>query len=207
MPTIITFFGGSDYYRQAAEKFSASCEEFELDYRLRSLPPGSGWIDYCRRKPEFIATMLKELAAPVFWLDVDSVILRPPLALDGLLCKEVDFAAVPRRPRGQTVAGWTWYVWGLLFNTTQGASILLDTWTRLCQRECGNRSDDSLFQVAWENTKQCLNAGDLPPELGAIGRAGAPLPTGAAIAVRTSGNASRCARSVSAARARQRGRR
>lgn len=95
LPIFISFYAGRRYYYDAAAQLRADLDALGLPHDIEEIepPPDRDWADICRMKPAFIQRKLEQHRAPVFWLDVDSRVLKRPPVLEGL---RSDFAAFLR---------------------------------------------------------------------------------------------------------------
>src|SRR5215207_9456870 len=79
-PTIISFYGGSEYYYEAAKVLQADCDRLSLQHDIRELPRSEklDWISICKAKIAFYHEQLQKLNRPVLWVDVDTRLLGKP---------------------------------------------------------------------------------------------------------------------------------
>ena len=82
---LISFAYGSDYYLDAARTLRADCAERGVDCHVVEvdLPAGTSWIDACRYKVRFIEECRRRFDVPLWWVDVDSRLLKPLPDLGG----------------------------------------------------------------------------------------------------------------------------
>lgn len=85
LPTIVSFFSGALYYHEAAERLRADCDRLGLPHDIVHLekPEGMDWSEICRLKVPFYERMLDKHPEGIFWVDVDTRILRRPAHIMG----------------------------------------------------------------------------------------------------------------------------
>src|SRR5262245_5589620 len=78
-PLLVSFAYGADYYLDAARTLRADCAALGVPCHVveLQLPAGTSWIDACRHKVRFIEECRHRFTAPIWWVDVDSRLLKP----------------------------------------------------------------------------------------------------------------------------------
>jgi len=93
-PLVISFFTQNTPYEEEAKELIASCEKFQLEHLVQSIPSFGSWELNCCFKPSFIHHVMEKLQRDVFWVDVDAVFVKKPtsfpLRCDLSLRKEGD---------------------------------------------------------------------------------------------------------------------
>lgn len=169
LPTIVSFFGGDEYYRRAAELLADDCRRLGLDYDIRELvvEPGEIWIDVCRRKIPFYLECHRRAAGGILWVDVDSRILRVPTFLEGI---KADVGAFLRgfryaREFDPIIQGRFFSPAFLFFNATDTGRRFLELAAALEQSAPrGQLTDDYFLQEAWLKFPDQLHLDIWPPK-------------------------------------------
>jgi len=190
---VVSFYGGEDRYREAADVLRADCERLGLDHDIVDLSAEDsrrGWVEWCREKVPFCLRMLRKHQRPIFWLDVDCRLAKRIDVLDGATC---DFGAFLRGRRylrdfDPLSAPRFFSPFALYFNATPRARAFLELMADLESRYEGSATDDFFLQEAWKQHQQQLSVMVLPPEL--VGEEW-PLTGDQCIYFGRSGNASR----------------
>lgn len=173
-PTLVSFFGGAEYYYQCAENLKNKCEELGVKYHLEEVevPPDQDWAMICRRKVPFFLDMWKRYPGGVLWVDVDTELLRAPdfVGHGG----GVDFGAMLRGhkylkgfdPFRMTRMFAPTY---LYFGPTKAAGEFLEHMARLEAEQVDIvATDDYFLQEAWLTFKGQLNIQLFPPRIESI---------------------------------------
>lgn len=187
---MVSFYSGSPYYYDAADRLRDDCERIGLDHDIVGLDSSdAGWIAACRRKVTFSLEMHRKHRRPILWLDVDSRLSRRPDILDGATCdiagflrgfsylRDFDPQATPR----------FFAPFALFFNYTPRTTAFLELMAELERKHDGAATDDYFLQEAWKQHREQLSVMVLPPDL--VGHEW-PLKDRQLIYVGISGNAS-----------------
>ena len=160
--TVVSFWTGSPW-REHAVQLTADCRTLGLPFEIGRLPDLGSWVANCAQKPAYIRDMLRELSAPVLWIDADARILQKPALLAD---PKEEFAvhAVPGRETRKQIGrdpiplpdGWPreelgcrWFNSGTVYvRPTPKAFELLDLWCQLAATKSGDW-DQWLLQEAW----------------------------------------------------------
>lgn len=150
-PLIISYYTNDWVYPEHADRFIKECQQFGLDHHVVKKPTTNNYIRNTAIKPFFIRECLINFKRPVFWVDVDAIILQPviepPDVFDIAACKYLN-----------SNLNRTWAVASLWFNYTPAALAFLDEW---CNRaELG--TDEAAFDSAWQAIGSQVKIGVLP---------------------------------------------
>lgn len=167
VPIFISFYAGRRYYHDAAAQLRADLDALGLPHDIEEVEPPAerDWADICRLKPAFIHRKLEQHRAPVFWLDVDSRVLRRPPVLEGL---GSDFAAFLRgfgrlQDFDPVQKGRTFVPAFLYFNYTDRARRFA---ARVAELEATSElraTDDYFLEEAWRDVQGHLDVTLLSP--------------------------------------------
>jgi len=112
-PRVVAYFTIGTPYEEEAAKLKASLEEWGYAYTIAGIHHRGSWQENTQAKAPFCLQMLEEYEGePLLYLDVDALMMRPPVLLDGGL--DADLAAVRFIHRDELLSGTIW--WG---NTVQ----------------------------------------------------------------------------------------
>lgn len=167
VPIFISFYAGRRYYFDAATQLRADLDALGLPHDIEEVEPPADrdWADICRLKPAFIQRKLEQHRAPVFWLDVDSRVLKRPPVLEGL---RSDFAAFLRgfsrlQDFDPVQKGRTFVPAFLFFNYTDRARRFA---ARVAELEAASElraTDDYFLEEAWRDVQGHLDITLLSP--------------------------------------------
>jgi tetratricopeptide (TPR) repeat protein len=167
-PIFVSFYCGKQYYYDAAKMLIEDCRKLDIPYDIEELqlPEGADWAFICRKKTEFYARKLEEHKQPIFWLDVDTRVLRKPKVFENA---QFDFAAFLRnfkylRDYDPVQFARTYHPGFLYFNYTDGARALAGKVATLEATQQKNGTDDFFLQEAWLHLKEELEIMLLPPK-------------------------------------------
>ena len=91
-PLVVAYFTEGTPYEAEAETLKLSLEAIGYSYLISSVPNRGSWQKNTQMKAEFIQAMLEQIPDdPLLYLDVDSVMVQPPVLLDGM---DADIGAV-----------------------------------------------------------------------------------------------------------------
>jgi hypothetical protein len=95
-PVFISFFAGPQYYRGCAERLRDTLNSYGAGYSISEFIHDAklDWPSICKAKISFVLNSINELRRPVFWIDVDTEIVRDPSEL--LKIKGADIACFLR---------------------------------------------------------------------------------------------------------------
>lgn len=137
-PLIISFFTEDWEYPQHAARFKAECDALGLKYFVEQKESTKDYIKNTGIKPFFIRECLHQFRRPVFWIDIDAMLIRPV----DVEMQDYDFAACKyfnRRLQRE------WAVATLCFNHTPNAYRFLDLW---CENSLRG-TDEASFDETW----------------------------------------------------------
>lgn len=150
-PLIISFFTDDWEYPQHAERFKADCDSFGLKHYVEQKESTKDYIRNTCMKPFFIRDCLEKFQQPVFWIDIDAVVMKK---IDFTI-QDYDIAACKyfneKLKRD-------WAVASLCFNTTDNSRRFLDNW-------CENTSigtDEATFEATWQLLRKEMKMLALP---------------------------------------------
>lgn len=168
-PTLISFFGGDEYYYRAAEALRADCDRLGIAHDIREVArrEGEDWAAVCRRKIPFYAEMLDRHPNGVFWVDVDTRLLRRPELLDDA---RYDVAAFLRgfrdfRRYDPVQVARTFHPGFLHFNGTRKTRDFVNHLAALEADSTVKGTDDYFLEEGWRTFKEHLALMILPPDL------------------------------------------
>lgn len=77
---IISFHTTDEFYTSMAKKLEASCNKFELQYKIESIAPKGSWVSNCAYKANFILEKLQQQKQNecIVWIDSDAQIMQHP---------------------------------------------------------------------------------------------------------------------------------
>jgi hypothetical protein len=167
-PTVVSFFGGDQYYYDAGAMLRQDCERLGLAHHIREQKDVAGlnWAQICRLKVRFYLAQLHACAGPILWCDVDNRILRRPEALRGCGFDMAGYAQKLRYIRDfdkYDIARF-WIPGILYFNNTPKAVRFLEHMNALESASDQYATDDYFLQEAWATFAEQLSVGFLPPD-------------------------------------------
>jgi len=122
-PLVVAFFTEDTPYQGEAEVLKLSLESLGYSYLVCGIANRGTWQKNTQAKAPFIQLMLEEHPGqPLLYLDVDSVMVQPPLLLDDL---DADIAAVHFAGRTELLSGTVW------FGNTVQCRRVVEKWIRL----------------------------------------------------------------------------
>jgi hypothetical protein len=148
-PTIISFYTCNTLYQLEIQNLIASCKRLRLKTDIEGVPSFGSWELNCAYKPFFILRKLKEIRAPVLWVDADGVFVRKPEILREF---QADFAVRINRDVDENhpsrVASGTVYV-----NYTERGIKTVLLWAQECRRLVADpqRKEEFWDQIALRN--------------------------------------------------------
>ena len=164
---VVSFHTPDKRYSHYAAKLKASCREHEVPFVVTQLAGMDTWVETVSMKPAVMLSVMKILARPIVWIDVDATVKAP---LDLLNDCEYDVAihtknrrrrkwkAVGRHDILTLPAKWPkddtrWFLTGTVFvNATAGGMGFLRDWK--ARAEANRRGYQQLIcQEAWCATK------------------------------------------------------
>ena len=167
VPIFISFYAGRRYYYDAAEQLRADLDALSIPHDIEEVAPPADrdWADICRMKPAFIQRKLEQHRRPVFWLDVDSRVLKRPTVLEGL---RGDFAAFLRgfsrlQDFDPVQRGRTFVPGFLFFNYSEGARRLAAQAAEMEATSEVRATDDYFLEEAWRAFEGHLDVTLLSP--------------------------------------------
>lgn len=150
-PIIISFFTDDWEYPKHAERLKKECESHGLEYHIEQRESTKDYIKNTSIKPFFIRDCIDKFQRPVFWVDVDALIMKK---ID-IEIKDQDIAAC--RYFNEKIKR-SWSVASLFFNYTEKSKIFLDHW---CDNS-KNVTDEASFEITWQSLKEKVKILQLP---------------------------------------------
>lgn len=179
LPTVVSFFGGDQYYYEAAELLRQDCDRLGLKHDIReiAIEEGDTWPSICRKKIPFYLDAFNRSPTGILWLDVDSRILQRPDFLDGIHADMGAFLRGFQYARNfDPIKLQRFFAPSFLyFGPTAIARSFLETAASL-EREATdvNATDDYFLQEAWLNFEGQLHLDIWPPRFLMIDEVGDP---------------------------------
>ena len=125
-PLVIAYYTVGTPYEGEAEVLKASLETVGYSYDIRGVPHQGSWQRNTQLKANFVQHMLQSYPGkPLLYLDVDAVMVQPPVILDGL---EADLAAVHFARKAELLSGTVW------FGNTVQCNRIVQKWIHLNQQ-------------------------------------------------------------------------
>jgi hypothetical protein len=122
-PLVVAYFTVDSPYEAEAETLKLSLESLGYSYLVCGVPHQGSWQQNTQLKAEFLALMLEEMPdTPLLYLDVDAVMIQPPVLLDDLVA---DIAAVHFCGGKELLSG-TIYLGG-----TSGCREVVENWQQI----------------------------------------------------------------------------
>lgn len=150
-PLLISFFTDDWEYPEHAQRLKSECESLGIEHHIEQRESTKDYIQNTAIKPFFIRDCLDRFKRPVFWVDVDAMVLKKIeieiIGHDIGACQY--FNSKLKRD---------WSVASLCFNDTPRARIFLDAW-------CDNLkqgTDEAAFEAAWQDLKKEIKITKLP---------------------------------------------
>lgn len=177
VPIFISFYAGRRYYYDAADQLRADLDALGIPHDIEEVEPRADrdWADICRMKPGFIQRKLEQHRAPVFWIDVDSRVLKRPPVLNGL---SSDFAAFLRgfsrlQDFDPVQKGRTFVPAFLFFNYSEAGRRFAARCAELEATSELRATDDFFLEEAWREFAGHLDVTLLSPAGISLGKANA----------------------------------
>lgn len=150
-PLIISFYTNDWEYPQHAVRLRAECEALGITNFIAERASTADYIKNTAIKPFFILEMLNKFKRPLFWVDVDAMLLQPLTTPT----EECDIAAC--RYANENINR-QWAVATLWFNYTPAALEFLAEWCAQAQ----NGTDEAAFDAAWRAKQSSVVVSALP---------------------------------------------
>lgn len=120
----IAYYTRNTPYEQEAVALRASLDALGLWYDIRGVDSLGSWQKNTQYKARFVREMLNTHLGPMTYIDVDALVLQPPVLLDTLDC---DIAAA--KFGGHELLSGTVY-----FGNTPKSRETVDRWIALCEQ-------------------------------------------------------------------------
>lgn len=125
-PLVVAYYTVGTPYEGEAEVLKLSLESLQYSYKVCGVPNLGTWQRNTQYKALFIQYMLREHPGkPLLYLDVDAVMVQPPVLLDTL---QADIAAVHFANQSELLSG------TLFLGNTVQCNRIIDKWIRLNDR-------------------------------------------------------------------------
>ena len=114
-PLVIAYYTVDTPYQHEAESLKVSLEAVGYSYDIRGVPNQGSWQKNTQLKAQFVDHMLAAYTGrPLLYLDVDAIMIKPPIALDDLPAQGADIAAVhfltkPGQLGTELLSGTVWF--------------------------------------------------------------------------------------------------
>lgn len=169
LPTIVSFYGGDQYYYEAAKRLRADCDRLNLKHDIREVKKlqSEDWADVCRKKIGFYREMIGRHPEGIFWLDVDTRIVRVPELLRG---SRYDFAAFLRnlndlRHFDPMLYGRTFHPGFLHFTSSTLANEFVSHLAQIEQKSSIRATDDFFLEEGFRSFPKALSIALFPSDL------------------------------------------
>jgi hypothetical protein len=166
-PTVVSFFAGPPVYAEYAKSLRASCRQYAMPYVIIPLRTTlETWVEITNVKGRFLWHMMRRLARPLLWVDVDAEFCAEPKLLFNC---EADFGVFAKKrqwewkPIGRTRMklpedwpadlGPKWFLSGTVYiNNTKGGMELLEAWAVAARKDM-RAYEQYQLQEAWCQTR------------------------------------------------------
>lgn len=140
---VISYFcdvDGRTYYSDHAKRFRDECLKFSIPHEISELTSQGSYQDNCLLKPKYIYSKLTQHQKPLLWLDIDTFILKEPMAFDGFANLGINVGVASSDPKNlvQVKASPLW------FNFNSDTLDFVREWIRQCEnvRKVGSKIFD-----------------------------------------------------------------
>jgi hypothetical protein len=168
-PVLVSFYCGSEYYAEAAQRLAEDCARVCFDHDIVELDSAASldWLAVCRRKIAFYLEMHRKHQRPILWLDVDSRLAARPAIFDGATCDVAGFLRGFRYLRDFDPQALPRFFspFALYFNYTPAVTAFLELMAQLESSYDGSATDDFFLHEAWKQHREQLAVMLLPPDL------------------------------------------
>lgn len=168
-PTIVSAFGGSQYYHDAARRLLQDCKRLGLPSDIVEWEVGEqdDWVALCRRKVRLYPEALARNPNGILWVDIDTRILKRPDFAANLTCDIGGFVRGFECLRDfDPAASARFFVPGYLYFGHTKAAIWFLERMALLERENPElaATDDFFLQEAWLRFGDQLCVTVFPPK-------------------------------------------
>jgi len=166
---VVSFFAGKTYYHEKAIQLHRQLDALGLDYDLCELrlEAAPHWPTICKAKIEFYARMIQVHNRPIFWVDIDTTILRVPLFLTNVSADFGgflrNFKSLPEFEPHQYAR--LFHPGYLLFNTTAKTKSFIAHMQGLVKQHTMDCTDDFILQEAFSTFPKHLQILLFSPDL------------------------------------------
>jgi hypothetical protein len=123
-PLFVAYYTADTPYEFEAVKLRATLEQFKLRHEIHPVPNRGSWQKNTQYKSRFIRDMLQAHHGPIVYVDVDALVLKPPVLFDELLG---DVAAAKFLDQ-ELLSGTVW------FANTPICRDVVDRWIGNCEK-------------------------------------------------------------------------
>ncbi|MFC0384575.1 polysaccharide pyruvyl transferase family protein [Muricoccus vinaceus] len=190
VPTLVSFYGGSRYYYEAAERLMQACERLGVPHDIQEVTKreDESWSHICRRKIPFYRDMLAKHPDGIFWADVDTVLVQRPALFDNA---SYDIAAFLRgfrnlRDYDPVQLARTFHPGFIHFNGTGKTRRFVEHMAALERDSTSTGTDDFFLEEAWQSFPEALAVMLLPGDM--IAKTEARIGAGTCFVFGESGN-------------------
>ena len=129
---VISYFcdvDGRTYYSDHAKRFISECHAFGIPHEVSEIQSQGSYQNNCLLKPKYIYSKLTQHQRPLLWLDIDTFIMKQPIAFDGLSNMGINVGVAGEDPQNliTTKASPLW------FNYNTDTLDFLRTWIAHCE--------------------------------------------------------------------------
>ena len=122
---VVSFYSdvdGKTYYSDHAKRLIDECENLGVPHDIQEKKSEGSYQKNCLSKPEYIYNKLMEKRKPFIWLDVDSYLLKQPLAFENFIDEyDLGFSVSVEALTGLKASP-------IFVNTTPNAEVFLENW-------------------------------------------------------------------------------
>lgn len=168
-PTLVSFYGGSSYYYEAAERLKLACDRLGVPHDIQEVTKreDESWSQICRRKIPFYRDMLAKHPGGIFWADVDTVLVQRPTLFDNA---SYDMAAFLRgfrnlREYDPVQLARTFHPGFIHFNGTEKTRRFVEHMAALERDSTSTGTDDFFLEEAWQSFAEPLSVMLLPADM------------------------------------------
>ena len=145
-PVIISFYTKDTPYEKEVQNLIESCRKFGLETSIEGVENFGSWELNCAYKPYFILQKIRELQAPLLWVDADGVFVQKPVwqeAFSADLAVRMH-ADLPQEHPSRVITS------TVFVQPNEATDQLLQSWIKQCQKKLldPNRTSEFWDQIA-----------------------------------------------------------
>lgn len=119
---VVGFYTVDTPYEAEVEPLKLSLQSLNYSYLFCGVKNLGSWQKNTQQKAKFIKTILEERVGAILYVDVDAIVIQPPIVLDEINC---DIAAVHFKGGNELLSGTVY------FNNTEACREVVDKWIAL----------------------------------------------------------------------------